>query len=226
MSKKKIMSLILCALTAAALASCSGQGAEPSSSPEATTTQAAQSATEAQTESETESTVSQMEVSDDCTIYEATYKIPGEEIYMGRPYFHQIENGYTSVFGYDTTKYIAVTANKSDDASIESLESAHESALEKYIQNAQYEGSVNSLNIETDSTENINGLDVYKFEGTFDCGRDQPYEAYAIGYSFIMDDTPCNIIGYVSREEKTDSDLEAEIKQNVEAMIYTVRSEE
>ena len=79
MSKKKIMSLILCALSAATLASCSGQGAEPSSSSEVTATQAAQSAAEAQTEPETESTVSQMEVSDDCTIYEATYDIAGKK---------------------------------------------------------------------------------------------------------------------------------------------------
>ena len=150
---------------------------------------------------------------------------------MGRPYFHEIEKGFTHFFGYDGTKYIAVTGNIGGD--ISSLEAAHEAALNKFIQNAQNYGSPNSLNIENDSTENINGLDVYKFEGTFSCGNeDITYDSYAIGYSFIMDDTPCNIIGYVhgyddsTGERNIDQSLADEIKQNVEAMIYTVRSEE
>ena len=149
---------------------------------------------------------------------------------MGRPYFHEMNNGFTHVFGHDGTKYIAVTGVYDGDTS--SLEAAHKSALDEFIMSVQNQSLINSLNIETDSTENINGLEVYKFEGTFDCGRDQPYEAYAIGYSFIMDDTPCNIIGYVdgydsdTGERNIDQSLADEIKQNVEAMIYTVRSEE
>ena len=142
-----------------------------------------------------------------------------------------MNNGFTHVFGHDGTKYIAVTGVYDGDTS--SLEAAHEDALGYFIQLVQNQSSINSLNIETDSTENINGLDVYKFEGTFSCGNeDITYDSYAIGYSFIMDDTPCNIIGYVdgyddsTGEKNIDQSLADEIKQNVEAMIYTVRSEE
>ena len=135
-----------------------------------------------------------------------------------------MNNGYTHVFGYDGTKYIAVTGVYDGDTS--SLEAAHEDALGYFIQLVQNQSLINSLNVETDSTENINGLEVYKFEGTFNTGHKPIYDSYAIGYSFIMDDTPCNIIGYVDGEDGIDQNLVDEIKQNVEAMIYTVRSEE
>lgn len=156
-----------------------------------------------------------------------TYKVPGKSIYIDVPNYQEMEKGYTELFIVHGEKYVAITANKGGD--VASLNAAHEGAIDKFITNIQNYSYVNKLNSKTTSTETINGIEVLKYEGTLECAldynnRDNSYEAYAIGYSFVLDEVPCTIIGSVINESQ-DKELINEIKTNVEAMIQTLRSE-
>ncbi len=151
-----------------------------------------------------------------------SYKVPGKNIVVDVPNYHSIEHGFTQLFIVQGEKYIAVTA--AEDSTATELSAAHADAFAVFVSNIQSNSLVNSLSVSTDSTEIINGIEVYKYEGTLNCGRDTVYDAYAIGYSFIMDGVPCTITGSVINEDQPE-DMIAEIKVVVEAMILTLRSE-
>lgn len=152
-----------------------------------------------------------------------TYKVAGKNIYVDVPYWQEIEKGYTRLFTLHGERYVAVSTDKNNTAA--SLEEAHNLAFEKFKGNIQTESYVNFLNIEEESTETINGIEVYKYEGTVNCGHDTVYDAYVIGYSFIMDGIPCNITGSVI-DQAQDAEMIDEMRLTVEAMIQTVRSEQ
>ena len=67
-------------------------------------------------------------------------------------------------------------------------------------------------------------IHVYYFEGMIHYGEKNPYDAYGIGYSFIMDGIPCAIIGSVTDKDQPE-ELKEEIKAVVNAMMLSVRSE-
>lgn len=151
-----------------------------------------------------------------------TYKCPGRNIYIDTPNYQEIEEGYTRVFVMHDIKMVTINVNKRGDTS--SLEKAHETAFENMRLSTQNYCYPNYLTVEKDSIENINGMEVYKYEGTINCGHDTIYEAYAVGYSFILDGEPCNINGMVLDKEQPE-ELKKEMKEVVDAMIYTVRCE-
>ena len=152
----------------------------------------------------------------------SSYKVPGKNIVVDVPDYQEMEKGYTELFILHGERYVAVTANKAEDAT--SLADAHEKSFEKFKENIQNYSYVNSINIKNDSTETINGVEVYKYEGTLNCGHDTIYDAYVIGYSFIMDNTPCTITGSVINQSQPQEQID-EIKDIVEAMIQSLRSE-
>lgn len=158
------------------------------------------------------------------SILELTYKVPMKNIYIDAPNYQEIEQGYTELFIVHETKYVAITAP--DVSEVNDARAAHDKAFEKFILNMQnYEGGVNSLNILKDNNVTVNGIDTYHFEGTLNYGRDTIHDGYAIGYSFIMDGIPCEIIGSVIDDSQSDA-LKNEIASIVEAMMKSVRSEQ
>ena len=163
-----------------------------------------------------------------------TYKVPGKNIYVDVPNWQEIEKGFTELFILHGIKYVAFTANNNGDTT--SLVSAHNSAFEKFKQNIQNYSYVNSLNVTEDKTETINGIEVYKYIGTVNCGRDTVYDTFVIGYSFILDGVPCTITGSVIAEDgkiyqmngkQLTVDYEEEVIEMtsiVEEMMQTVRT--
>lgn len=161
------------------------------------------------------------------TLLGGTYRI-ANGVYLDVPDYEKKELGYTGLFVvfkdyYETQRYIAIT--KDDDTKVEALEEAHNVVFEVFKNNIQKYSYVNSLNIESESKENINGIDVYRYEGTLNRGHDTVYDAYVVGYSFIYNGIPCNITGSVDDEAQDQADID-EIREIVDAMIQTVRSEE
>ncbi len=151
------------------------------------------------------------------------YRVPMKNIYISTPAYQEIEEAYTELFIVQNSRYIAITAARKDTAS--SVQDAHTKAFEEFKQNIQSYSYVNSLSITKDSTKTINGIDIYRFEGTMNCGHDTVYDAYAVGYSFIMDGIPCEIIGSVIDKNQSES-LINEISAVVNEMIKSVRTEE
>ena len=162
---------------------------------------------------------------DDISSSFVTYKVAGESIYIDVPNYQKINKGFTEIFILHGYKYVAVTAHVNERTS--NIKEAHEIAFEKFKSNIQSNSRVNSINITKDSIEKINGIEVYKYEGTLNCelGFTKNYDVYCIGYSFIMDDIPCTLIGSIIDEEQKQEDID-EMRKMVEASIKTLRSEE
>lgn len=152
-----------------------------------------------------------------------TYKVPLEDLYIDVPDMHYMEEGYTQVFLEDQIKYILFTCLPDDTATDEknALDITFESA-KRNISGLHY---INNLGEVTEEYTSINGIDVYLFEGKINCGETVNYDAYIRGYSFIYDEMPCSIIGVVMDEEQPQDQIDA-IKEIVDAMILTVRSEQ
>lgn len=152
-----------------------------------------------------------------------TYNVPLKNIYVDVPNYQEIEEGYTRVFIVHEKKYVTFTSVFNAQAT-DAIDAYNKSFDAFCISMQNYEGGPKSFNIITDQTMTINGIDVYFFEGMIHYGEENPYDAYGIGYSFIMDGIPCAIIGSVTDKDQPE-ELKEEIKAVVNAMMFSVRSE-
>lgn len=154
---------------------------------------------------------------------ENVHKVAGREIVINVPNWQKIDQGYTKVFILKGKKYVAVTCD--DDSDGVAFEDAHETAFAVFKQSIQASSYVNSLNVEKEETETINGIQVYRYEGTMNCGHDTIYDAYAVGYSFVMDGVACNVTGSVIDKDQPQEEIDA-MRELVDAMIQTLRPQE
>lgn len=153
-----------------------------------------------------------------------TYKVPSKEIYVNGPNYQEIEQGYTELFIIHDEKYCAFSSDRKSTAN--SLLEAHEYAFAKFQKNMMnYSGGVNSISIENEDYLTVNDIDTYYFEGTINYGSNPIFDGYAVGYAFIIDGVPCEIIGSVIDDEQSTSTIQ-EIKDNVDAMMESVRTTE
>lgn len=211
---KKIFALVLAIILCFSLVACGGETKEPQNENKDT------SITESKND-ETEST--EKEEQKNSVDLSLTYKVPMKNVYVDAPNYQEIEEGYTELFIVHESKYVAITSDRKSTAT--SVKDAHEIAFNKFKTNMQnYEGGVNSIVIEKEETKQINGIEVYCFEGKINYGKDNVYDGYAKGYAFIMDGVPCEIIGSVIDDGQS-SALVNEISAVVDAMIKTAREE-
>lgn len=211
---KKIFALILAMALCISLVACGGETKEPQNENNDT------SITESKND-ETEST--NKEETKDSVELSLTYKVPMKNVYVDAPNYQEIEEGYTELFIVHESKYVAITSDRKSIAA--SVKDAHEIAFNKFKTNMQnYEGGVNGISIVKEETKQINGIEVYSFEGKINYGKDNVYDGYAKGYAFILDGVPCEIIGSVIDDSQSDA-LINEISAVVDAMIKTAREE-
>lgn len=73
-------------------------------------------------------------------------------------------------------------------------------------------------------TENIvvGDIDCVKFTGSVT--DEEGLECYAYGYTFVIDETPCMLVGFVFTEEQTEEEISS-IQEEVDTMMTTVRTE-
>lgn len=153
-----------------------------------------------------------------------TYKVPLKDIYVNAPAYQEIEQGFTELFIVHEQKYVAFTSNQG--AVVNTPKEAHEDVFSiMQICMRNYEGGLNYISITNDKETTVNGIDTYYFEGTINYGKDNIHDGYAVGYAFIMDGVPCEIIGSVIDDEQS-ADTIQEIKDNVDAMMESVRTTE
>jgi len=157
------------------------------------------------------------------------FKVAGKSIWVNVPDWKELEYGFTQAFVCieDGDEFVSVTADQKKEAS--NVEEAHEIAFAKFVGNIDNQTLVNEMDNITYTNETINGIDVYKYEGTYQSGKDWVDKTlyrncYIIGYSFISDGIPCTINGVLDDEEQNPDQI-AELKEIVEAMMLTVRNE-
>lgn len=149
-------------------------------------------------------------------------------IYIDVPNWHEIEKGYTYVFILSGVEYVAVTwdpALRDDESIISSLSTVHDSMFEDFVNSIQNYSYVTSLTVTSESTETINGMEVYRYEGILNTDDSKIKEVYAIGYSFVFEGMPINVTGSVI-DEAQEQEMIDELRTIVEAMIPTIRTVE
>lgn len=226
---KRLTAIILTGVMLLGLTACSdgdkksGNGAgEPTEVDVKITDKAAETTKEAE---ETE------EEADDELFREWPHRIAGksaEGIFIDVPYWHEIEYGYTSLFILSGVEYVAVSWTpdyRDDDSVISSLSTVHEKTFEKFIAGVHNYTKVKGLTATTASTETINGVEVYRYEGVLNVENKALEEIYTIGYSFVFEGMPINVSGVILDEEQ-DQEMIDELRTIVDAMIPTIRTTE
>ena len=157
-----------------------------------------------------------------------TYKVPGKNIYVNVPSWDPMELTYemmTKVYKVQGIKYVAIT---DVDETVGTLAEAYKTTMDVFKANMYRYHPINDISISSKNTETVNGIEVYKFEGTMNCRASSDvstnYDAYIIGYSLIIDNNPYLIIGSV-QDVKQEKNMINEIKATIETMIKTVRTE-
>ena len=155
-----------------------------------------------------------------------TFHVPGREIYVDVPeQFQEYEKGYTQIYFVSGIKYVSVTAERGEEfAGLTDLMEAHEAAFAKFLRNIQNVALVTELHVEEDETVTVNGLEVYRFTGTLGQEYSATDEAFVTGCSFVLDGTPCCLVGSVMTAEQEQSDID-EISDMIAAMMDSVRTE-
>lgn len=217
---KKTVAMVLLVSMLAGMVSCGSTKGTDDKNSSVLGTEQTESMTEQETEKKKQDTKEQKG-----TKLLSTYQVPMRDIYIDVPNYQEIMQGFTELFIVAESRYVAITTGE-DITALDSKD-AHEKIWDSYFVDnmSNYEGGINSITIEKDGTEKMNDLDVYYFEGTIQYGYDHFFDGYAVGYSFIIDDLPCEIIGSVIDESQPE-DLKNEIREIVEEMMQSVRSEQ
>ncbi len=156
----------------------------------------------------------------DSSLLPGGYKIPLEDIYFSVPNYHETElTGYTEQFSVYNEKYVTITGD--GDVKASSCKNAYEVCSELFLKAVDY-SSAKEFRIEHEEIVNINGIEMYKFEGILyhELGR---HDLYTIGYAFVMGDIACQITGVVEDENQPENMIE-ELKNVVNEMAKSVRT--
>ena len=170
---------------------------------------------EKETEANSEDSVGKVELSN-------THKVPGNDIVIDVPNYQNIELGYTELYIIHENKYVSITAGIPEEGM--DLLKAHELAYSEFLLNMN-NYNFGELTITSEEYVTINGIDMYRYEGTIAVQNEtESHAGYALGYSFVMDGVPCTLGGAVLEVDQSEETIK-EIKDTVEAMIRTLRSE-
>lgn len=212
---KRFCAMICAMVLCMSLAAC-GSGEQPKTGSDATDTSVDTPATDGATEPAAEDGGS--------ALLPCTYKVPMEEIYVDVPEFQEMMSGYTELFIELDSRYVSFTSDRR--ATAENAKEAHEINLAYFIPNLEYVAhGANYLTIVKEEMIDVNGMEVYAFEGTINYGQSNPKDYYAKGYAFIFNGVPCEIIGSVIDDAQPE-ELITEISILVDEMIKTVRDTE
>ena len=150
------------------------------------------------------------------------YNVPLANVYIDAPAWQEIEKGTTEVFIVQEEKFVSVTVSFDKANNPQEVHTLNGNSMMANLENFFMP---QKITVESDSTDNVNGVDVYYYEGHISCGKAQPYDAYVVGYDFIINDTPVSIHGGVISKDQPE-DVKAEIKATVEEMMSTLRDTE
>lgn len=178
--------------------------------------------TNKETESESQITEEKEETEKSKIEFFYTHKAPGKEIVIDAPNYQNVELGATELYIIHDSRYVSFTFSDLEETN--DLKEAHRIAYDRFLQMVE-NYSFGELTVIKEEYVTINGIDMYRYEGTIKEGYgDNKYDCYALGYSFIMDGVPCTVGGAVLEEAQSD-ELIKEIHDTVEAMIRTLRTE-
>ena len=152
-------------------------------------------------------------------------KLPIKELFLLRDYYINFpawsvyDSAYLKIC--NNQESIITIVDTMEDAT--SLNDAHEKAIQCYIDNIYMEADIMNVVAVNDSVETINGIEMYRYEGYAEIELDKRmHEAYAIGYSFVLEGKACTVIGVILELEQTQKMMD-EMEETIDLMIQTLR---
>jgi hypothetical protein len=153
-----------------------------------------------------------------------TAAFPMYRVYIDGPNYHFIELGSTCLYNVAGNRFIAITsskyveANKTDeilDAYFKEFKDAVDTNCNGYIPEM--------FNVKESEEIEINGINFLRFEGELLATISSKEKGfYAVGYTFMWEDRPFQLVGVVVSEEQEQKDID-EITKYVDAMVKTIR---
>lgn len=156
-----------------------------------------------------------------------TAKVPGKEIYVDYDIsMRKKEEAYTTLM-YQNNDSLVGLAFKKDVIHTGTLEDVIALFKTDFINDASTSsaGNLYGSEIVVKATEKttISGFESVKFTGTA-LNKDE-WECHVYGYTFVIEGTPCAIIGIVSAQAQ-DATMIAEIDAQVDKIASTIRTTE
>ena len=154
------------------------------------------------------------------------FSIPAGNIYIKVPAgYIRSSKGSTSLFKKPSMEtFIAIVAVGYEEGNAKTLSDAHRIAAEYFALETNVGGGIKDLHIGQESAQTVSGIEMYRFVGELEYKVNNE-KTYAVGYSFIMDDIPCMVIGGIMNGEYRNDESVDEITKIVDAAVQTLRSE-
>ena len=152
-------------------------------------------------------------------------KLPIEEIFILREYCINFPawSVYDSAYLKICNNQESIISIVDTDEDTTSTNDAHDKAIKCYIDNIYMEAPVLDVIVKNECTEIINGIEMYRYEGYAEIQLDREVqEAYAIGYSFVLEGKACTLIGVILDLDQTQEMMD-EMEDTVDLMIQTLR---
>ena len=146
-------------------------------------------------------------------------KIGLRDYYINFPAWSVYDSAYLKICN-NQESIISIVDTDEDTTS---LDDAHDKAIKCYIDNIYMEAPVLDVIAKNECTEIINGIEMYRYEGYAEIQLDREVqEAYAIGYSFVLEGKACTLIGVILDLDQTQEMMD-EMEKTVDLMIQTLR---
>ena len=146
-------------------------------------------------------------------------KIGLRDYYINFPAWSVYDRSFAKVC--NNQESIITIIDTMEDAT--SLDDAHDKAIKCYIDNIYMEADIMNVVAVNESVETINGIEMYRYEGYAEIELDKSMqEAYAIGYSFVLEGKACTVIGVVLELDQTEKMMD-DMEKTVDMMIKTLR---
>ncbi len=171
--------------------------------------------------SNAESDVIQDDENVDSDLLAGTYKVPLHDIYVDIPNYNLIEEGYTRLFFESGQKYVTFTCLYEEVC--DNITTAHEKTIDIFMKSVYDHHFVNNVEVRNDTTVMVNNIETYQYEGIVVAGREELYDAYLYGYSFVFEGFPCSIVGVVIDREQPEEEQQL-VKEIVDEMMKSVRN--
>ena len=146
-------------------------------------------------------------------------KIGLRDYYINFPAWSVYDSAYLKICN-NQESIISIVDTDEDTTS---LDDAHDKAIKCYIDNIYMEADIMNVEVVNEVVETVNGIEMYRYEGYAEIELDKRMqEAYAIGYSFILEGKACTLIGVILDLDQTQEMMD-EMEDTVDLMIQTLR---
>lgn len=155
-----------------------------------------------------------------------TDELPIEEVFLLRDYCINFPawSVYDSAYLKICNNQESIISIVDTDEDTTSLDDAHDKAIKCYIDNIYMEADIMNVEVVNESVETLNGIEMYRYEGYAEIELDKRMqEAYAIGYSFVLEGKACTLIGVILDLDQTQEMMD-EMEDTVDLMIQTLRT--